>query len=33
MPYWIGRYNGLIREEGEGGDMTADELEEILRTQ
>ena len=33
MPYWIGRYNGLIKEEGEGGDMTADELEEILRTQ
>ena len=33
MPYWIGRYNGLLKEESAGGDMTADELEEILRTQ
>lgn len=33
MPYWIGRYNGLLKEESAGGDITADELEEILRTQ
>ena len=24
MPYWIGRYNGLLKEESAGGDITAD---------
>ncbi len=33
MPYWIGRYNGLLKEEGEGGDITADELVDILTNQ
>lgn len=33
MPYWIGRYHGLISEESHGGDVTFDELAELIAKQ
>ncbi len=33
MPYWIGRYNGLISEESHGGDVTFAELSQIIENQ
>ena len=29
-PYWMGRYHSLLKEEGKPGDMTLDELMEVL---
>ena len=30
MPYWIGRYNGLLTETGADGDVTLGDLEELI---
>lgn len=30
MPYWLGRYHGLLKENGKADDMTLDELMQVL---
>ena len=30
MPYWLGRYHGLLEENGKVDDMTLDELMQVL---